>query len=99
TCADAGPRPYLKIMPDIVIYTTPYCFFCRAAKDLLQGEGLAFKEIDVSRDETLRGSMTARSGGRRSVPQIFIGSSHVGGFQELYQLTRAGRLPLLLEST
>jgi len=85
-------------MQDIVIYTTPYCFFCRAAKDLLQGEGLAFKEIDVSRDETLRRSMTARAQGRRSVPQIFIGPQHIGSFQELYELKRAGRLPLLLES-
>lgn len=85
-------------MPDIVIYTTPYCFFCRAAKDLLQGEGLAFEEIDVSRNEALRSNMSARSGGRRSVPQIFIGPSHVGGFQELYELKRAGRLQSLLES-
>jgi glutaredoxin 3 len=85
-------------MPDIVVYTTPYCFFCRAAKDLLQGEGLSFKEIDVSRDEALRSSMSARSGGRRTVPQIFIGPSHIGGFQELFELKRAGRLKLMLES-
>jgi glutaredoxin 3 len=85
-------------MPDIVVYTTPYCFFCRAAKDLLQGEKLTFDEIDVSRDEALRRSMMARSGGQRSVPQIFIGASHVGGFRELYELKRAGRLHRLLES-
>jgi glutaredoxin 3 len=85
-------------MPDIVVYTTPYCFFCRAAKDLLQGEGLSFREIDVSRDEALRSSMSARSGGRRTVPQIFIGPSHIGGFQELFELKRAGRLKLMLES-
>jgi glutaredoxin 3 len=85
-------------MQDIVIYTTPYCFFCRAAKDLLQGDGLAFKEIDVSRDEALRKSMMARAQGKRSVPQIFIGPEHIGGFQELYELKRAGRLPLLVES-
>jgi glutaredoxin 3 len=85
-------------MPDIVIYTTPYCFFCRAAKDLLQAEGLSFTEIDVSRDETLRGSMTARAGGRRTVPQIFIGASHVGGFQELLELRRSGRLRSVPES-
>ena len=85
-------------MPDIVIYTTPYCFFCRAAKDLLQVEGLTFTEIDVSRDEALRSSMTARAGGRRTVPQIFIGASHVGGFQELLELRRSGRLRSVLES-
>ena len=85
-------------MKDIVIYTTPYCFFCRAAKDLLRGEGLSFTEIDVSRDEALRKSMTARAQGRRTVPQIFIGPAHIGGFQELYEFKRAGRLALILES-
>ena len=85
-------------MNDIVIYTTPYCFFCRAAKDLLRGEGLSFTEIDVSRDEALRKSMTAKAQGRRTVPQIFIGSAHIGGFQELHGLKRAGRLTLIVES-
>jgi glutaredoxin 3 len=83
---------------DIVIYTTPYCFFCRAAKDLLRSEGLSFTEIDVSRDQALRKTMTARAQGRRTVPQIFIGPAHVGGFQELYELKRAGRLALMFES-
>jgi glutaredoxin 3 len=85
-------------MKDIVIYTTPYCFFCRAAKDLLRSEGLSFTEIDVSRDEALRKSMTARAQGRRTVPQIFIGPTHIGGFQELYELKQAGRLALVLEN-
>jgi glutaredoxin 3 len=85
-------------MKDIVIYTTPYCFFCRAAKDLLRGEGLSFTEVDVSSDEALRKNMTARAQGRRTVPQIFIGPVHIGGFQELYEFKRAGRLALMLES-
>ena len=85
-------------MKDIVIYTTPYCFFCRAAKDLLRAEGLSFTEIDVSRDEALRKSMTAKAQGRHTVPQIFIGPAHIGGFQELYELERAGRLARILES-
>jgi glutaredoxin 3 len=85
-------------MKDIVIYTTPYCFFCRAAKDLLRGEGLSFTEIDVSRDEALRRNMTAKAQGRRTVPQIFIGAAPIGGFQELYELKRAGRLARILES-
>jgi glutaredoxin 3 len=85
-------------MKDIVIFTTPYCFFCRAAKDLLRGEGLTFTEIDVSRDEALRKCMTTRAQGRRTVPQIFIGPVHIGGFQELYELKRAGRLALVLEN-
>ena len=85
-------------MQDIVLYTTPYCFFCRAAKDLLRSEGLSFTEIDVSRDEALRKTMTARAQGKRTVPQIFIGPAHIGGFQELYELKRAGRLALILES-
>ena len=85
-------------MKDIVIYTRPYCFFCRAAKDLLRGEGLSFTEIDVSRDEALRKSMTAKAQGRRTVPQIFIGQAHIGGFQELYELKRSGRLTLIFEN-
>jgi glutaredoxin 3 len=85
-------------MKDIVIYTTPYCFFCRAAKDLLRAEGLPFTEIDVSRDEALRRNMTAKAQGRRTVPQIFIGAAPIGGFQELHELKRAGRLARILES-
>lgn len=80
----------------IEIYTTPFCGYCHAAKRLLAGKGASFSEIDVSGDPDLRQKMTARARGGRTVPQIFIGETHVGGFDELYALDRAGRLDPLL---
>lgn len=83
-------------MPLIEIYTTPYCPYCHAAKDLLRQKGVQFTEIDVSGDRELRRAMTARAGGRTTVPQIFIGASHVGGCDDLYALDDAGGLDPLL---
>lgn len=76
----------------IVLYTTPYCGFCHAAKRLLVNKGLDFEEIDVSADREKRSEMTARAGGMRTVPQIFIHGHHVGGHAELSALDRAGAL-------
>lgn len=76
----------------IVLYTTPFCGFCLAAKRLLAGKGLDFEEIDVSFDDVKRGEMTARADGQRTVPQIFIHGHHVGGHSELAALERAGEL-------
>ena len=76
----------------IVLYTTPYCGFCLAAKRLLAKKGLAFEEIDVSFDNEKLSEMTARAGGARSVPQIFIHGHHVGGHDDLAALERAGEL-------
>ena len=78
-------------MTDIEIYTTPLCGYCHAAKRLLSAKGAAFAEIDVSRDPALRAAMVGRSGGRRTVPQIFIGGRHVGGCAGLYAPPRARR--------
>jgi glutaredoxin 3 len=86
----------MKAMQSIEIYTTPYCPYCHAAKQLLQKKGAAFKEIDVSRDAALRSAMTQRAGGRRTVPQIFIGGTHVGGSDDLHDMDRAGKLDPLL---
>ena len=83
-------------MQPIDIYTTPFCGYCYMAKRLLKKKGAAFAETDVSRDPSLRATMTQRTGGKRSVPQIFIGETHVGGCDELYALERAGRLDPLL---
>ncbi|QLQ20361.1 MAG: glutaredoxin 3 [Exiguobacterium profundum] len=83
-------------MKPVEIYTTPLCGYCHAAKSLLTRKGVAFTEIDVSRDPTLRAAMTDRAGGRRTVPQIFIGGTHVGGCDDLYALDGAGRLDPLL---
>lgn len=83
-------------MKPVEIYTTPLCGFCHAAKSLLTRKGVAFTEIDVSRDPQLRAAMVDRAGGRRTVPQIFIGGTHVGGCDDLYALDGAGRLDPML---
>lgn len=83
-------------MKPVEIYTTPSCGFCHAAKRLLTQKGVAFAETDVSRDPTLRAAMVQRAGGRRTVPQVFIGGTHVGGCDDLYALNEAGRLDALL---
>jgi glutaredoxin 3 len=85
-------------MPKIRIYTTPFCPYCSRAKNLLARKGAAFEEIDVYMDATARDEMLEKSGGARTVPQIFIGERHVGGCDELHELDRAGELdPLLVE--
>lgn len=83
-------------MKTVEIYTTPFCPYCIAAKRLLQKKGVAYTETDVSRDPDLRQAMTARAGGRRTVPQIFIGDTHVGGSDDLHLLEHQGRLDPLL---
>jgi glutaredoxin 3 len=85
-------------MARIDIYTTRFCGYCRAAKALLARKGVAFTEIDVSRDAEARSRMMERAGGRYTVPQIFVGSTHVGGADELHALERAGRLDSLLHA-
>ena len=83
-------------MRPVEIYTTPVCPYCHAAKRLLQKKGIAYSEIDVSRDPALRAAMTQRAMGRRTVPQIFVGDTHVGGCDDLYALEDAGKLDPLL---
>jgi len=83
-------------MSQIEIYTTHYCPYCHAAKRLLSRKGAEFTEIDVSGDAKRRGEMVMRANGRMTVPQIFIGSTHVGGFDDLSALDRAGQLDSLL---
>jgi glutaredoxin 3 len=83
-------------MKAVEIYTSPLCGYCHAAKRLLTQKGVAFTEIDVSRDPALRNAMVTRAGGRRTVPQIFVGDTHVGGCDDLYALDGAGRLDPLL---
>ena len=83
-------------MQRVEIYTTPTCPYCSAAKRLLAKKGVAYDEIDVSRDPAVRQAMTQRAGGRRTVPQIFIGDTHVGGCDDLVALDQAGKLASLL---
>ncbi|MGV6876002.1 glutaredoxin 3 [Pseudochelatococcus sp. B33] len=80
----------------VLIYTTPECPYCKAAKALLTEKGVAFIEVDVERDPEAANVMVARSGGRRTVPQIFIGSTHLGGSDDLQALDLAGRLDAML---
>jgi glutaredoxin 3 len=86
-------------MANITIYTTRTCSFCYAAKSLLSKKGLSYDEIDVSADPAARQRMMLRTNGRRSVPQIFIGETHVGGSEDLYELERRGGLDQLLMAT
>lgn len=85
-------------MPKVTIYTTPYCPYCHAAKALLGRKHVSFEEIDVSRDPASREEMTRKAGGRYTVPQIWIGGTHVGGCDDLHALEAAGRLDRLLAS-
>jgi glutaredoxin 3 len=83
-------------MPKIVIYTTRFCPYCLRAKRLLSHKGAAFEEIDVSGDWEARAKLAQKAGGLTTVPQIWIGETHVGGSDELHALDRAGKLDALL---
>ena len=80
----------------VTIYSTPFCGYCGAAKRLLRSKGVEFDEIDVMFEPQRRLEMVERSGGRRTVPQIFINDRHVGGFDDLSALDKAGELDPLL---
>jgi glutaredoxin 3 len=82
-------------MPKVEIYTTPWCPYCHAAKSLLSEKGVAFTEVDAS-DDAARSAMINRANGRRTVPQIFIGKTHVGGYDDMAALDRRGELDPLL---
>ena len=82
-------------MAKIEIYTTPTCPYCHAAKSLLNEKGADYTEITVL-DPSLRAAMTQRANGRRTVPQIFIGETHVGGYDDMAALDRQGGLDPLL---
>ncbi|HMK69579.1 MAG TPA: glutaredoxin 3 [Xanthobacteraceae bacterium] len=83
-------------MTSVEIYTRQYCPYCHFAKELLSRKGVSFREIDVTVDPTMRQRMIERANGSTSVPQVFIGSTHVGGCDELYALDEAGELDPLL---
>ena len=83
-------------MSPVEIYTTRYCPYCVAAKALLKRKGVTYKEIDVGFDVEQRETMIKRSNGRMTVPQIFVGATHVGGNDDLQALERAGKLDPLL---
>ena len=79
-------------MVKVELYTTPFCPFCMRARALLQRKGVAFTEVNIIEEPERRIEMVQRAGGRTTVPQIFIGSEHIGGSDELLALDRAGEL-------
>jgi len=83
-------------MKPVEIYTSPLCGYCHAAKRLLTQKGVSFAETDVSRDAAKRQEMIKRANGRHTVPQIFIGTHHVGGYDDMADLERTGKLDALL---
>jgi glutaredoxin 3 len=83
-------------MQKIEIYTSPTCGYCHAAKRLLTQKGVTFSEINVLAQPDKRPEMEKRANGRRTVPQIFIGGTHIGGCDDLYALDDAGKLDPML---
>ena len=84
-------------MAPVKLYTTRYCPYCVAARQLLSVKGVAYEDIAVDGDTALRREMTALAGGARTVPQIWVGATHVGGYIELAGLDRRGELDRLLD--
>jgi glutaredoxin 3 len=82
--------------PQVTMYSTGWCPYCDRARNLLKNKGVFFSEVKVDEDPAQRDEMLKRSGGRRTVPQIFVGDHHVGGFDDLYALEKAGELDKLL---
>ena len=85
----------MRTPPDVLVYARPFCPYCVAAKALLKEKGVTFREIDITGDDEQRDQMISRSG-RTTVPQIFIGERHVGGYDELAALDDQGELDALL---
>mgnify|MGYP001337534269 FL=1 len=84
-------------MKNITVYSGPMCGYCDAAKRLLARNNLEFTDIDVSAKEGLREEMIKKANGRRTIPQIFFNNEHIGGYQELRELEKAGKLFSSLE--
>ncbi len=83
-------------MKQVEIYTSPLCGYCHAAKRLLDKKGVPFAEINVTMNPSKRQEMLSRANGSHTVPQIFVGDDHVGGFDDLAALDRDGKLDALL---
>jgi glutaredoxin 3 len=83
-------------MKPVEIYTSPLCGFCHAAKRLLNQKGVSFSEIDIRAEPDRKAEMIQRANGGYTVPQIFVGETHVGGCDDLYALERSGQLDPLL---
>ena len=84
-------------MKNITVYSGPMCAFCDAAKRLLLRNNLEYKEIDISTGPDLRDEMIKKANGKRTIPQIFFDENHIGGYQELRELEKSGKLQTLLD--
>ncbi len=84
-------------MKPVKIYTTTYCGYCVRAKDLLTRKGVKYEELDVTGDDEMRSKLVEMSG-QRTVPQIWIGDTHVGGYTDLARLESEGRLDPMLQN-
>jgi glutaredoxin 3 len=84
-------------MREIIVYTTPICTYCQAAKRFLNQKGLAFKEVDLAQNPELRQKLSEEQNGYRTVPMIFIGAHFVGGYTDLVALDKAGGLMSLVQ--
>ena len=85
-------------MPEVEIYTQPWCSYCARAMHILQGTGVPFREVEAPNGSPERAEAIRRSGGRTTVPQIFIGGEHVGGCDELVRLQANGKLDAMLRT-
>ncbi|MBF0447396.1 MAG: glutaredoxin 3 [Magnetococcales bacterium] len=83
-------------MPEIIVYSTTVCPYCVRAKMLLDKKGASYEEINLTKNPDRRDEMLQKSGGKRTVPQIFIGDKHIGGCDDLYELELDGELDKLL---
>ncbi|MFZ4122505.1 MAG: glutaredoxin 3 [Caulobacterales bacterium] len=83
-------------MQPVTVYTTPFCPYCTRALKLLTSKGVAYTEVEAGMNSALKAEMIARSGGRRTFPQIFVGETHVGGCDDLHALDAKGGLDRLL---
>jgi glutaredoxin 3 len=86
----------MSLRSDIVMYSTAWCGYCQRARNLLERKGVSVREVKIDEEPGERELMLQKSGGRRTVPQIFIGERHVGGYDELAALDRTGELDKLL---
>jgi len=85
-------------MSAVTIYTTVSCVFCLRAKEYLRARGVEYEEVDVTGDDAARAQLMERANGQRTVPQIFVGEVHVGGYTDLVALDREGKFRPLLRS-
>ena len=83
-------------MKPVKIYTATYCGYCQRAKEFLQKKGVAYEEVDVTDDQRMREKLVEMSNGQRTVPQIFVGETHVGGYSDMVMMDQQGRFDPLL---